>query len=692
MKSIKTQLITITLILVLIPLILYNFVGYFIMSKDFEEHIKRNNEIFSRSLAANIASFMEKAYSITEDLSTNGDIVDFIPEKQKEVLVNTASRNPFFELLYIQGADGMQTARSSGENGDRSQRWWFVKAMHDKKPFISKSYYSLTGNNAVSSIYFPVYDAAGGVAGIMASDIKLDTIQEMVEKFNTGKGSYAYILDGEGAVVAHPDKTQVTEMYNYKHLNKTILVKDSGGNVKKDGKGNQITEQQEIKVPEKLKEITEKALNGEEGVAEYKDLQGEDIVSAYSVINLPGSSDNWVVITVQKKSDAMSFVRNILTKNSILVLILIALAVILIYLVADSITKPLRRIEEKIKAVAEGSLNETIDVEGKNEISVLAFNINKMISNTKALVGIVRDKATVLTHSSEDFSTSVAENYKSIEQISASITNISEISAEQDKYSQEIHMHSKDISDSMHKVAKDAEDMYRFTHDLLSISNQGNDAMKKVISDIADLKNTTHHINGLISDVSSSSLEIGNILQLISNVADQTNLLALNASIEAARAGEQGRGFAVVADEIRKLAEQTSKATESIRSLIEKTQTSIKAAVGAIGDSNKKVEQNEVSINELGNNFTQINEHVSAVTHNMKEISGSIDSVVNKNSNVIQCIVQLVKVSKIALDAINTIASSGEEQSASMENIAAAAEALSLLANELLENINRFRI
>lgn len=77
---------------------------------------------------------------------------------------------------------------------------------------------------------------------------------------------------------------------------------------------------------------------------------------------------------------------------------------------------------------------------------------------------------------------------------------------------------------------------------------------------------------------------------------------------------------------------------------------------------------------------------------NMKGISVSLDSIVEKNTNVVECIENLVAVSKSALDSINTIASAGEEQSASMQNIVSAAETLSMLAAELLENINKFKI
>ena len=109
-----------------------------------------------------------------------------------------------------------------------------------------------------------------------------------------------------------------------------------------------------------------------------------------------------------------------------------------------------------------------------------------------------------------------------------------------------------------------------------------------------------------VQELGKNSDQIGEIIQVIDDIADQTNLLALNAAIEAARAGEQGRGFAVVADEVRKLAERTTKATKEIAVMIKKIQNDTNGAVLSIMQGTQEVEKGKELANKAGDSLKQI--------------------------------------------------------------------------------------
>ena len=189
-----------------------------IFVKSYEGEIYGRSQDKSQLVSGNIATFLDGAYEVTEELSVNPSILTMQTEVQTPILEDCVKRNPYLELLYIQGKDGMQTGRSSGELADRSTRWWFIQTMEEQKSFISKSYYSVNTGMPCASIFFPMYQESE-LAGIFAVDLKLDYLQSLIEEFSDVEhGEYSFVIDGEGVVVAHPDSVQIEELYNYNML------------------------------------------------------------------------------------------------------------------------------------------------------------------------------------------------------------------------------------------------------------------------------------------------------------------------------------------------------------------------------------------------------------------------------------------------------------------------------------------
>ena len=151
--------------------------------KSYESQIYARSQEKSQLVSGEIAMFLDGAYGITEELSVNPSILTMETNAQTPILENCVRRNPFLELLYIQGKDGMQTGRSSGELADRSTRWWFQQTVDEQKSFISKSYYSVNTGMPCASIFFPMYQENTFI-GIFAADLKLDYLQSLIEEFS----------------------------------------------------------------------------------------------------------------------------------------------------------------------------------------------------------------------------------------------------------------------------------------------------------------------------------------------------------------------------------------------------------------------------------------------------------------------------------------------------------------------------
>ncbi len=386
LKSLRSQLIIIVSVMVILTLSTSMSVSFYLNSNDFEQHIRETNSIMAESLAANIRQYIEKAYNISFELSENPDIINFIPEKQSIMLEDSIKHYPFFQLFATHSLNGDQVARSSGVLANRSDRWWFKKFLVEKKDYIGHSYYSVFSNTAIITMIHGIYDKEA-LVGVLMSDIETKTLQPMVEKYNSGPGSYAYILDGSGFVVVHPDKKQVSEIYNYKTQKKFSLRKDANGIPLRDERGYELTEEIDFKIPEKLKIIIDNVMQGKTGLGEYTDFNGDEYICAYRSIPLPGNSDPWNLIMVQKKNTAFAFLKTVAWKNSLVGFLVLVISIFSTYKFATRITKPLTNIVTTTEIVASGNFNVAVNPSGeKNEIGLLEASINQMIVNLKTMM------------------------------------------------------------------------------------------------------------------------------------------------------------------------------------------------------------------------------------------------------------------------------------------------------------------
>jgi methyl-accepting chemotaxis protein len=303
--------------------------------------------------------------------------------------------------------------------------------------------------------------------------------------------------------------------------------------------------------------------------------------------------------------------------------------------ITSNVVQPIAKTLAVLKSVAGGDYSSRVDIQGKDEIGQMAMALNTTIQAVGQAMHDLKESADQFTEGSHVIAESASTLAVGAQQQSASV--------------EEISAAIEELSQSIEAVKENSTEADAMARKASQLAERGGAAVGKSIASMNLIK--------------TSSTQISEIIQVISEIASQTNLLALNAAIEAARAGEHGTGFAVVADEVRRLAERSNQAAGKISALIR--------------ESSKRVEEGAALSEETGRSFREILSGVEATARKIGEIAGvAVEQAATARnvSNSIRCIAEVT-----------------EQAAAGSEEMAASSEQLGAQAAALRDLVHRFK-
>ena len=319
------------------------------------------------------------------------------------------------------------------------------------------------------------------------------------------------------------------------------------------------------------------------------------------------------------------------------------------------------QVADVIRRLADGELNQRIQTRYPDSVMGALQDMIKRLIDT---ITQVRGAASELTLASDQLLTTSESNSRQI--------RLQSSDAEQ------IATAINQMAATVHEVANYATRAASATRSADSEVATGNQVVSATASAIQNLARTLESSAESVQQVSSDSVSIEKIIEVITAIAEQTNLLALNAAIEAARAGEHGRGFAVVADEVRSLANRTQDSTREIRGMIAKLQEGAGKAAEVMRYSRQLAQQTVEQTDQAENALNKIRSEVTAIN----EMNAHIASASEEQNAVAE------EVNR----HITRIHGATLETSAGSEQVAVSSRELATLANRLTDKVSFFKL
>ncbi len=561
------------------------------------------------------------------------------------------------ENLTCADSQGVTEKEKAKGYDPRSRGWYKTGVAADGVGYTEVYEASLTKELSVSVTKKIMHN--GKLTGVAGIDMDIKPIQQLAQEFKIGKSGYAAILDEKGNFLSHP----------------SYGLKDN------------ISQVENGMFAEYVK-----------GIRESRTLVQTGMVGGVETLiaSTPIGKSGWTFLVFVPKAELFEQV-NILGRNSFISgitgLVILGLIILLSTL---AIVKRIRELDDMAGRIANGDLTVATGDKRKadagDEIGSLQRKFRDMTNNLCNLISHVQRSAKQVADSAEQFSENSQQSAQTACSVAASISTVTQGAEAQVTALKQVSAVVEKMSASIEELVATANNMANVAESATAATASGRDAVHKAVTQMDNMVDAANKAKETSGEMERGSKQIGEIVELISNIAGQTNLLALNAAIEAARAGEQGRGFAVVAEEVRRLAEQSDRAAQQITELIRQNNQGINNVVSSIETAITNVNDGVAVVNSADAEFSQITGFVAEVASYVEVISQTLEQLAAGSQQIVLSVNAVETTCQETTGELQNVSAAVQEQSASVQEIASSCMALSNLAEQLTTQVNKFKI
>ena len=560
--------------------------------------------------------------NLSQSVALNADPANVSNLLEQKAITST------FMGAYLGNKDGSFMIRPDSkmpDGYDPRARPWYKSAENSSGSALTEPYIDLASGQLVISIVNTVRKAGQSV-GVVGGDLSLQAIADSLNALSFDGNGYAFLVSADGKILVHPDKALVMKNLSDVYPQDTPRI------------GN---------------EISETVANGKTRIVAFAPIKGLSSVS-------------WYVGVSVDKDKAFAMLSNFRSSAVIATTIAVLIIIALLGLLIRALMQPLHVMTRAMQDIAdgEGDLTRRLTIESQDEFGILGTAFNRFVER-------------IHTSISEVSSATQQVNEVALRVVSASNSSMLN-SDEQASRTNSVAADINQLGAAAQEIARNAAQASNQASDARGLAEDGQQVVERSIKAMHQLSEMLATSSTNIESLNSKTVNIGQILEVITSISQQTNLLALNAAIEAARAGEAGRGFAVVADEVRNLAHRTQESAQQIQTMIEELQVGARESVGTMGHSQRHSLESVEIANLAG-------ERLSSVTQRISEIDGmnqSVATATEEQTSVVESI-------NMDITEINTLNQEGVEN---LQSTLRACADLEQQAARLKQLVGSFRI
>lgn len=588
------------------------------------------------------------------------------------------------------------------EYDEEGTKWFFEEI--PQKPGevkIFEPYYDPGVKYSMTGVGISFFDRQGRLIGLAGADISLAALEKELTELGIGAGpkglagQYAYLLSPSGVIVTHPDPKSLPDEANDKGYPGTMLP--GGKEIAKADSGCQF-------MP-------------------FKD--GSKLVTW---VRAP--KHGWKIVSVVPESQITADSIALAKKAGLATLVASVLLSFVGWLVANSMTRPLRALTESSQKLARGESKGLPEIDASGEFGILANSfrqlteyqretaqvaddisrgdltrdhrprsgedllgvaLGRMIAKLRGTMTEIEAQAGETERVGADLQATSDAALRGALDIDESVLKVKAVSEQSSGSARELATAAdkmsanaaqaqsavSDLSESISEVSQAARDQVGQTDSARSAVENGQAEIGRLLESMDSIQSDVGRSVQVIRDLDAKQSQVGHIIETIQDIAGQTNLLALNAAIEAARAGDQGKGFAVVADEVRKLAERSAEATTETGALIESIQQGIRDVIAAMNVAVERVDEGA----EAGQSVRDALETIVEATDRLGTLASGHSKLVERMATSAGSVSNL----------ISEVAGQTQQTAAASEELSAMGEELDHLTLRMKQSLDEQR-